>query len=807
MFNFRKFNKPNQNNPQHQKTVTHCVGIVISHLENVNPDNTDYTLFFDMLKTQGRTVELIQESLVPTVLQNYDALLIGVPHSPLRSDECDALRKWVKEGGQLLLLSSFGGDSAPDGQKLKRNTNIDYIIKDISFPDILFGFFEEVPGDFDLENQEAFSPKVSINISHLVRQPATFCYDTGTIIQIPSTAKFSSIKNWKKRGKGTIWPDGRKWHGACRSWQVTHSISVPDNTYFVEGVRLDDDRVVAKNEAWDIGWHHDCFLLDWETGWHNDFLFLRMRQSEGVVCILGSAWSLKNATLGCEDNILFLNELFLLWLPNLMAEQLQHRQTTPQRHRLLHGYPMAPMMFPIQKAGKPRVDNINDLLDFDEQRHQVIGVLPHPFCNPKLRGCGFCTFPHETYHATQAQTMVDKVIQEIATFSSHYSKWCQRPVAALYFGGGTTNLTPPEAFRKLCQKLTATFDLRQAEITLEGVPIYFLAKQSSLLQIMQQEIPARHFRISLGIQTFNPAQIKRMGRDAFGDREKIAQVVSLAKSQNISVSGDFLFNLPGQTLEQMQDDISQALDIGLEHICLYHLVMFERLGTVWSQDKELLEQLPTNSSACEHWLELRETLLQAGFIQTSLTNFEPRQIHKTSRRYEYENCVYSPEHYDTLGFGTSGINYLSNFRRLQAIKLLNFTQSSDYSSAVDETGKGWAHFFSYKLHDLKIFYLTRKIAMLDINIAAYQSLFGTQPQHDFPLEFETLQNAQLIKVKKNHIQLTPVGMFYADTVAGLLAWRQVHYYRLKQMRDAFTAPVKNIIYDLDVNQADLHFMG
>ncbi|RKZ53170.1 MAG: hypothetical protein DRR16_11980 [Candidatus Parabeggiatoa sp. nov. 3] len=800
MFNFHKFNKPkqpNQNNPKAKKTMRHCVGIVTSHLENVNPDNSDYTLFFDMLKTQGQTIELIQESLDPTLLQNYETLLIGVPHSPLRSSECDALRQWLKEGGQLLLLSSFGGDSAPDGQELKRNTNIDYIVKDISFPDLLFGFFEEAPSDSDFENKEPFFPKVSINISHLVRQPATFCYDTGTIIDIPNTAEFSYTKNWKKRGKGTIWPDGRKQHdAACRSWQVTHSISAPNNTYFVEGVRLEDNRVVA-----------DEYASANEIRSHNDFLFLRMRQGEGIVCILGSAWSFKNATLRCEDNVLFLNELFLLWLPNLMAEELQHRQTTPQRHRLLHGYPMAPMMFPIQKAGKPRVNDINDLLYFDKQRHQVIGVLPHPFCNPKVRGCGFCTFPHETYHATQAQTIVDKVIQEIDSFSNHYSKWCQRPVTALYFGGGTANLTPPEAFRKLCQKLTTTFDLRQAEITLEGVPIYFLAKQPSLLQIMQEEILARHFRISLGIQTFNPKQIKRMGREAFGDREKIAQVVRLAQSQNISVSGDFLINLPGQTLEQMQDDISQALDMGLEHICLYHLVLFERLGTVWSQDKTLIEQLSTNAIACEHWLTLRERLLQAGFIQTSLTNFEARKIHKTSRRYEYENAVYSPERYDTLGFGTSGIHYLSNFQQKQALKLLNFTQSSDYEKAIEERGKGWAHFFSYGSHDLKIFYLTRKIAMLDINIAAYKSLFSTQPQDDFPMEFEALQNTQLIKVKKNHIQLTPVGMFYADSVAGLLAWRQVHYYRLKQMRDAFTAPVKNIIYDLEVNQADLHFMG
>ena len=173
----------------------------------------------------------------------------------------------------------------------------------------------------------------------------------------------------------------------------------------------------------------------------------------------------------------------------------------------------------------------------------------------------------------------------------------------------------------------------------------------------------------------------------------------------------------------------------------------------------------------------------------------------------YEELVYKAEHCDTLGFGPSGINYFTNTSKKQSLKLFNFTKAADYSQAISDTGKGWAHYFSYELHDLKIFYLTRQIAMLRIDISAYKSLFNTNPKDDFPMEFKALQEAGLLNIQKNYIRLSPVGIFYADTVAGLLAWRQVHYYRLKQMRESFSVPTKNIVYDLDINVANNHFMG
>ncbi len=63
--------------------------------------------------------------------------------------------------------------------------------------------------------------------------------------------------------------------------------------------------------------------------------------------------------------------------------------------------------------------------------------------------------------------------------------------------------------------------------------------------------------------------------------------------RGFTVSADLLFNLPHQSLEQMKQDVEQATAIGLDHLGLYHLVMFRGLGTEWSKDASLLAGLPS----------------------------------------------------------------------------------------------------------------------------------------------------------------------------------------------------------------------
>jgi oxygen-independent coproporphyrinogen-3 oxidase len=452
------------------------------------------------------------------------------------------------------------------------------------------------------------------------------------------------------------------------------------------------------------------------------------------------------------------------------VQMLHDRMQKPQRHRLLHGYPLAAAM--RRRVGDYPAQDVY----FDSQagRDLLVGVLPHPFCNPAVTGCGFCTFPHERYHEGRAGEVVEHVIQEIDGRLARQSGLAHRRVTALYIGGGTANLTPAAHFRLLCRKLAAVFDLAGAEVTLEGVPAYFVLRKPLLMDILREEIPARHFRLSMGVQTFNEERLRQMGRLAFGRAETFAKVVEMAHARGFTISADLLFNLPGQRLGEMCQDVEHAVRLGLDHLALYHLVLFRGLGTTWSRDPSMLASLPTNEQSARHWLALRELLLEHGFVQTTLTNFEKARYQSDGRRFLYEALSFQPDRHDIAGFGPGAISFAADQPFTGGLKLLNPDAADSYVASVRSGQSPWDRYFEYDATDLRIFYLTRRLAALEIDRRRYAQLFGTDPLADFAEAFGALLGEGLLEVAATAIRPTPRGMFYADSIAALLAWRQIN---------------------------------
>jgi oxygen-independent coproporphyrinogen-3 oxidase len=268
-----------------------------------------------------------------------------------------------------------------------------------------------------------------------------------------------------------------------------------------------------------------------------------------------------------------------------------------------------------------------------------------------------------------------------------------------------------------------------------------------------------------------------MGRLAFGRPDTFAEVVRFAHQRGMTISGDLLFNLPGQTLSEMRQDVSRAIDIGLDHLGLYHLVMFRGLGTPWSRDESLLAALPDNQHAAENWLNLRQMLLASGFCQTTLTNFERSELATSTSRFQYEQLSFRPEQFDMLGFGPGGISYTKAAGMPCALKTMNPVSSADYMRAVDSGPTAWDRYFPYQEDDLKVFYLTRWLAALSIDAQQYQRLFARSLAEDFEPEMAALREEELISEDDAAIAPTPRGIFYADSIAALFARRRVQHLR------------------------------
>ena len=443
----------------------------------------------------------------------------------------------------------------------------------------------------------------------------------------------------------------------------------------------------------------------------------------------------------------------------------------PQRHRLLHGYPLAAAMPYADEEVRHRAADGDPafVLPRNPTSELLVGVLPHPFCNPKISGCGFCTFPHETFSAVKSVEVAAAVVREIDNRMLQQPDLQNATVAAIYFGGGTANLTPPQPFRLLARKLSNVFDVSDAEVSLEGVPRNFVRGEPLLLDVMREELPARHFRISMGIQTFSEPRLEKMGRLSFGRPATFQAAVDAAHQRSMTASGDLLCNLPSQTPTEMRDDIRKAIDIGLDQICLYHLVMFSGLGTVWSRDAALLASLPTNNEAANNWIMLRQFLIDNGFRQTSLTNFERAELASDPRRYRYEQISYESSNCQVLGFGPSGISYSQSDDGTYALKTMNPESSAQYLQAVHSPGPAWNRHFQYELTDLELLHFTRRLAALRIDRATVSQLHGRSIWNRYSDRFDLLVADGLLKASQQEYSLTPRGMFFSDSIAALLA--------------------------------------
>ncbi|MEM6989311.1 MAG: Fe-S oxidoreductase [Myxococcota bacterium] len=409
----------------------------------------------------------------------------------------------------------------------------------------------------------------------------------------------------------------------------------------------------------------------------------------------------------------------------------------------------------------------------------LVGVLPHTFCNPKVQGCGFCTFPHERFQRPLADEATRSVAREVEQIVTAHPSLSEQPVCGVYFGGGTANLAPVPAFRALCESVAQRFATTQAEVTLEGVPKYFSLRDFAIIHTMRDTLPARHYRVSMGVQTFDRAQLEAMGRDAFGDADDVAKVVQQCHTLGMTASGDFLVNLPGQRPGQMLADVARAVQIGFDQICLYHLVLTDRMAVPWARDPALVQALPNNPRAAANWNRAREALLASGYVQTTLTNFEAAPVARSSRRFRYEAASFTPDQHDAIGFGPGAISTVSNDKFSVATKWMNTPTSARYTECIRAGRSAVDRVFEYERRDMQLLFVVRSLARMWICNATYRHRFGVDFRDDFGSETVALEKAGLVTCSAAGLALTPKGMFYADSVAGLLAWRRTTSLRLR----------------------------
>ncbi|MDN6180263.1 MAG: radical SAM family heme chaperone HemW [Halomonas subglaciescola] len=263
--------------------------------------------------------------------------------------------------------------------------------------------------------------------------------------------------------------------------------------------------------------------------------------------------------------------------------------------------------------------------------------LHTPWC---VRKCPYCDFnSHESGRRELPESAYLKAL--LQDLDHDLALAAGRPLETIFIGGGTPSLLSPAFYRTLLAEIQARLEFApDIEITLEANPGTTEQRRFSGYR------DAGINRISLGVQSFQAAQLEALGRIHSGDEATLAVTQARAAGfDNLNI--DIMHGLPGQTPALALDDIERALALSPEHLSWYQLTL--EPNTAFHTHPPTL---PEEEALWDIQDRGHERLQQAGFSRYEISAYAQQD------RYSRHNLNYW-KFGDYLGIGAGAHGKLS----------------------------------------------------------------------------------------------------------------------------------------------------
>ena len=185
-----------------------------------------------------------------------------------------------------------------------------------------------------------------------------------------------------------------------------------------------------------------------------------------------------------------------------------------------------------------------------------------PYC---ARICPYCDFNvvRDRGRVDEQAGLVEAIL---ADMEAQAALTGPRRLASIFFGGGTPSLMAPEAVAAVIALARTLFPPRgPIEITLEANPTDAEAARFAALS------DAGVNRLSMGVQALDDAALKFLGRNHSADEARRAVAVAVRAFPRLSI--DLIYARPDQTVDGWRAELTEALDLGFEHVSPYQLTI------------------------------------------------------------------------------------------------------------------------------------------------------------------------------------------------------------------------------------------
>ncbi len=356
------------------------------------------------------------------------------------------------------------------------------------------------------------------------------------------------------------------------------------------------------------------------------------------------------------------------------------------------------------------------------QNTAKLGLYVHiPFCRSL---CDFCPYCKVVYNKELADQYIEALLKEIQIVGSTVGT-DKKQVTSLYFGGGTPALLAND-IKRIIKQIEEYFIITEGT----GVELHPCDVTAEKLQVLKD---AGVTKISIGIQSFQEKYLKLLGRSET-DYSKIFDALKKVNFETVSM--DFIFALPGQTLETLKKDIEMAFNNGANHIAIYPFIDFT------FTDRNFTKM--TNGEKKKLLYEIVDYCNQKGYVRDSIWTFSK---HGTSK---YSSMTRE----NFLGFGCSATTLLEDQFKINTFDV------HEYQKRIKKNELPTSLTLNFSRRQRMVYYFFWTAYSMVVDPKEFENFFGESLERNYGFEILLARILGFIKKVDNKYIMTTRGSYY-----------------------------------------------
>ncbi len=294
-----------------------------------------------------------------------------------------------------------------------------------------------------------------------------------------------------------------------------------------------------------------------------------------------------------------------------------------------------------------------------------------PFCRKR---CGYCDFNTFVGLGHLLEKYVDRVVEEIAIFSTLFN--CNHFVQTIYFGGGTPTIMPVSFYAEIINAISNHFSMTEIpEISSEANPIELDLDYLSGLH------DAGVNRLSIGMQSTVKNELEILGR--LQNPKDVSQAVMNAKNARFkNISLDLIYGIPTQTLRSFELSVKSALSLEPQHLSIYGLSLEPSTPLAQKIQKGLFPEV-NEDTVGDMYAWVMDKMLTLGFKQYEISNWVLEDDDIDFR------CLHNLQYWkngDCLGIGVGAHSFIGSSRWRNTNLIQNYIGSISKEKLSSEFG-------------------------------------------------------------------------------------------------------------------------